>query len=121
MADPTTIAVYEADETGVALTYSAVTADDGNWFPNTERTCFLIPNGSVSPVTVTITARNASTPIEGYGTVLLPAVVVTVPAGEEHAIMAPPGRANDSSGYCTVVCATATADVKICAIKLTRV
>ena len=51
----------------------------------------------------------------------MPVTTLTVPAGEEHAIMAPPGRANDSSGYCTVVCATATADVKICAIKLTRV
>ena len=116
----TVITAYEADEDGVVLTYSAVTETEGDKFLNTERTCVHIKNASGVLTTATIQASGASTPIEGYGDVLLPNVDVVVAAGTEQAIMAPPARFNDSSGYCTVIC-TPVADVTICAVKLTKV
>lgn len=87
--------------TGLNPTYAAATAG-GDQMINDDRTMLHVKNGGAGAVQVTITKVRQVVRKEGYGDIALSDIVVSVPAGAERMISAPPAAYADSNGLANI-------------------
>lgn len=103
------------------LNYTGASASTGDKFNNDGRTFLLFVNGNASSRTLTIAANDADKP--GFGTIVTPDTVVTLPGSGTNSGRAivgpfPPDRFNDSNGQVNYTLDDATG-MTVAAIKLT--
>jgi len=95
------LSVNLIDDAGVAIDANTVSAEaGGDSFLNRSngRTFLLVENTDASSHDVTLTAQQTEVQKDGFGTLDIGDVVVSVPAGESRLIAVPPGSFNDSEG-----------------------
>lgn len=92
--------------------------EEGNDYPNDERTFLIVENGSASDVTVTIEAQRDQVGVTSFGQLSLDDIEKIVGAGKWAILAAPPGGYNDAQGRARVTYSSHD-DVKVVAVRRT--
>lgn len=110
------LTIQKVDRDGLVPTFDAADAA-GDAFPNDDRTVLVVKNGDTVAHTVTLAAQKTVLYRDGFGEIPIADLAVTVAAGGEAYVQAPPASHNDPSGKVQVTYDAVTS-VTVAAIRI---
>jgi len=94
--------VLNLTKAGLPPAYTAVQASDTFANPSDERTFLHVRNGGGAAITATIPTQRPNVRVQGAGSLVIPPIVVSIPAGGERMIGPFPDAYTDGAGLVTV-------------------